>query len=66
MEKENKRDFGFRYNLTNDGGIGSDFSVAIRDELEIGDVDNICMKNLVQIVNNEIGAVRTKAFVVQL
>lgn len=66
--EENQKGAGeFWYNLTNDGGIGGkDPSVAIRDELEVGDGDNSVIKNLVKIIDDEIGAEGAKALIVQL
>lgn len=52
--------------LAKDGSIGAYFSVAVGDELEISDGNEISIEELVEIVDDEIRAVGAERFVVYL
>lgn len=51
--------------LTSDGIIAANSCVAIRDESEINYGDEIVIEKLNQIVDDEIGAVRTKRLIIE-
>lgn len=51
--------------LTSDGIIAANPCVAIRNEAEINYGDEIVIKKLNQIVDDEIGAVRTKRLIIE-
>lgn len=50
--------------LANPSIIGLNLSVAPRDESEIDYVDEICLKNLEEMIDHEIGTVGAQRFVV--
>lgn len=53
-------------NLASDGVVGSELSVAVGDEIQVNGGDESCVEELDQMFNDEIIAIGTKSFVVQI
>lgn len=55
-----------RENLASDGGVGSNLGVAVGDEVEIDGGDKSAVNELIQIIDDEIGAIRTERLIVEI
>lgn len=53
-------------NLASDGVVGSELSVAVGDEIQVNGGDDSGVEKLDQMFNDEIIAIGTKSFVVQI
>lgn len=53
-------------NLASDGVVGSELSVAVGDEIQVNGGDDSGVEKLDQMFNDEIIAIGTKGFVVQI
>lgn len=54
-----------RSDLASDGVVDPDAGIAVRDELEIEDGDEAVVEDLNEMVDDEVGAIRTQGLVVE-